>query len=56
MKKSKKKDRKGNRLHRRYIKTHCKCGSYTGKEYLERFGKCRECYMHEIGMSWSDFM
>ena len=53
---SKKKDRKSLRV-ARWKKRNCcpECGCICDKDYLQQWHMCMDCYMKNIGMSWSDF-
>lgn len=53
----KKKDRKALRL-ARWNKRNCcpECGRVYSQDYLRKWGMCMECYMHDVGMSWRDFI
>lgn len=53
----KKKDRKTLRVNRWNERNRCpQCNCIYDKNYLKRWGVCMNCYMENVGMSWSDFI
>ena len=53
----KKKDRKALRV-ARWKKRNCcpECRCVYSQDYLRKWGMGMECYMHDVGMSWRDFI